>query len=339
MKKKDNLGFLISKINELNGEHVGNCIGPEDLALFIEGKLASEKREYISGHLAECERCYDAFLTASDIYGSEKRSFLMTIPFRAIAATLLVLFFSVYLFYRLNINTSDIMRERNKIKPVSEQFYKEKKAEKKEKTFIKPSIISKKSLEKEISGKKKPAPASKVAEQPGKAVAVFSGKSFLEIGEKVESEDEKEGRITGMEAVKKDKGLKSEQRDEDIMMRSMKGKTALKFKVSQPAKLQISIKIIPKIERVVDLKTAGQNITPGKVIAEFEINEDGSVKNIRLQNVDEGLRRLIKDSLKQWIFAVKGSADSRFKLNLKYDSMGKWVLKKINGRKSDADSD
>lgn len=338
MRKKYDLNYLIKKIFGAEGKQDENCIGPEDLALFIEGKLKGEKKEYISGHIAKCERCYDAFLIASDIYRSEKRSFLMTIPLRAIAATLLVFFFSVYLFFRLNVSSPDILSERNKIAPAPKKFYKEKKPEKREKKFVKPSIISERVLDKEIPEKRESASESKEAVQAGKSTTVNSHKGSGQIkGDELKNGKSEE--IAGIGEVKKVNDLEEEHRDEDIRSRSVKRKTQLKLQISKPVAAYMSLAMIPEIERSVDLKTAGKIITPGVVIAEFELNSDGTVKNISLLSADKQFRQIISDSLKQWIFTINDSVGLRFKLNLQYDSAGKWELKKINGRKNDADSD
>ena len=101
------LGEVLS--NGLKEMGTGECLGIEDIALLVEGNTSvnAAKREKMMKHLASCETCYEIFLLTADLQEEkveteikkEKRKVFLYKPL-ALAASLLIVIFSIYLFYK-----------------------------------------------------------------------------------------------------------------------------------------------------------------------------------------------------------------------------------------------
>jgi len=82
---------------------------PEAIAAVVEGMVQGDARDGILKHISACDTCYDTFLLTAELQGdiesekagSEKEKSKI-IPFKplALAASILIVIFSIYVFYR-----------------------------------------------------------------------------------------------------------------------------------------------------------------------------------------------------------------------------------------------
>lgn len=82
---------------------------PETIAAVVEGIVRGDRRDGILKHISACDTCYDTFLLTAELQGeveskkveSEKEKSKI-IPFKplALAASILIVIFSIYVFYR-----------------------------------------------------------------------------------------------------------------------------------------------------------------------------------------------------------------------------------------------
>jgi len=340
MKNIKDPGLLLPMINDLDGIPKGRCIDVEDLALFLEKKTDKVKSEYIADHLSKCERCYEAFLVASEIYNSEKRPFLLKFSVRAIAATILVFFFSLYLFFRLNVKSPEILEDYSLGKTITEKYSEEENIKHPVRKKLKSSPSPKKELKKKFLQKKKLLSKGDILRnESDKSDSFSSAKDITKIKtEKISVEDKKDS-VIGSGSLKIMSEANSQSNEKGVITRKPLGRIRAK---KRSAKLRISylpVVIIPKIIKTVDLKLEGKKIIPGRVSAVLEIGTDGCVEKIIFINVEKNIEHLIRESLNKWIFKGSGIKKYRFNLFAEYDSLGKWNIKKNFGRKTDNSSD
>lgn len=330
MKKITDPGRLLKMIDMNSEIDPGPCIEPEELALLIEGDLDREKKDTMMDHISRCDRCYHAFLITSDIYSGEKRSFLMKIPVRAVAATILVFFFSVYLFYKLNIGTSET---------IGRSFEKR--------------IVTEKTPIKKKSGHmtEKPGMVPIPAGLPAKESIRKDKNIYGSVNKKKSVTKNKKGELSGLEkkessaAVFKANNkiyLKNEFKDEEVRMKSRDFKKEVKLQSHICRGAPDQVKSIPEIKKIVHFlnpKGGKKRIVPGNVTVRFELNLDGSVKNLFFINVNTLIEPEIKKSLAQWVFIVREGTALNFRMILRYDSKGKWIINPVNGRKNEQPAD
>jgi len=82
---------------------------PETIATVIEGIVYGDERDRILKHISACDTCYDTFLLTAELQGDvdnekagNKKEKSKIIPFKplALAASILIVIFSIYVFYR-----------------------------------------------------------------------------------------------------------------------------------------------------------------------------------------------------------------------------------------------
>ncbi len=330
MKNIKDPGSLFSMINDLDEIPKGRCIDVEDLALFLEKKTDKVKSEYIADHLSKCERCYEAFLVASEIYNSEKKPFLLKFPVRAIAATILVFFFSVYLFFRLNVKSPEMLEDHSIGKTITGKYSEEKNIKRPVMKKLKKNFLQKKKLLSKRDISRNESDKSDSFNPPKKITKIETGKRPVE--------NKKDG-VIGSGSLKIMSEANSQSNEKGVIIRKPIGRIRAK---TRSAKLRISylpVVITSKIIETVDLKLEGKKIIPGRVSAVLEIGTDGCVGKIIFINVEKNIEHLIRESLNKWIFKGSGIKKYRFNLFAEYDSMGKWNIKKNSGRKTDNSSD
>lgn len=106
------LGSLLS--SELVRQDTGECPGPADLADVVEGTASTELKERVLKHVSACESCYETFMLTTELHGEqqidevvEREQIFEKTPRRryrwrnlALAASLMIVVFSLYVFYR-----------------------------------------------------------------------------------------------------------------------------------------------------------------------------------------------------------------------------------------------
>lgn len=77
---------------------------PETIAAVVEGMVQGDERDGILKHISACDTCYDTFLLTAELQkdGESKKEKQKIISFRplALAASILIVIFSIYVFYR-----------------------------------------------------------------------------------------------------------------------------------------------------------------------------------------------------------------------------------------------
>jgi hypothetical protein len=340
MKNIKDPALLLPMINDLKGIPKGKCIDVEDLALFLEKKTDKVKSENIANHLAKCERCYEAFIVASEIYNSEQKPILLNFPVRAIAATILVFFFSVYLFFRLNIKSPEMLENHSPGKTISREYSEEKKLKAPVVEIYKSSPSPKKEFKKDLSKKIKLISQEDIVKRGDNGSESLNSADNIK---KIEKEGnyikEKRENTIGSGSLNINYKTTSQSNEKGVIKRKPLIRTRKKSRLFKLRTSYLPVMIIPEIIKTVDLKLEGFRIIPGRVSAILEIGTDGCVKNIIFINVEKNIEHLIRGSLNKWIFKVSGVKKYRFKLFAEYDSLGKWNIKKISGRKTDNSSD
>ncbi|MCU0287043.1 MAG: hypothetical protein MUF15_11685 [Acidobacteria bacterium] len=89
------------------------CPTPEDIAAILEGQVSPRKKDLILKHLSTCDDCYELFLLTAGLYENQKKEVLLDKLIKkekmpkifywrpiALAASILIMVLSVYLFYR-----------------------------------------------------------------------------------------------------------------------------------------------------------------------------------------------------------------------------------------------
>lgn len=120
--KKDNKSSSLEWNSSTNDEKIGTalsrglagletlemaqCPGPEEIAAVVEGTVSDEERDRVLKHVSGCDACYDMFLLTTQLQKKEeeeskeeKHKIIFLKPL-ALAASLLIVAFSIYLFYR-----------------------------------------------------------------------------------------------------------------------------------------------------------------------------------------------------------------------------------------------
>ena len=110
------LGKVLS--NGLPGLEAGRCPSSEEIAAFLEGRLSGDKRDKLLLHLSSCSNCCEVFFLAADLHkerqGEIKKGRSHAVIFRplALAASILVVIFSFYLFFKTDVpKTPDALVE------------------------------------------------------------------------------------------------------------------------------------------------------------------------------------------------------------------------------------
>lgn len=109
------IGSLLSK-NILNLEK-GDCPSFEEIAALIDKRVKGKRRDEIMKHLSCCDRCYKVFLISSHLIEKKStRKYHIFHPM-ALAASILIVVLSIFLFYRSNTipKTSKQLIEKSKI--------------------------------------------------------------------------------------------------------------------------------------------------------------------------------------------------------------------------------
>jgi len=97
-----------SLVAAVSSDMIGDCPDVETLAALVEGALAGEKKNAVMKHTAACSSCSEIFLLAGDlladepVHRSKRRSFALYKPL-ALAASLLVVVVSIYVFYTSSV--------------------------------------------------------------------------------------------------------------------------------------------------------------------------------------------------------------------------------------------
>jgi len=125
--RDERLGEVLA--NGLKEMGIDGCPGAEEIAALLDGSVTvgGEKREKMMKHLASCADCHEIFLLTSNLQEEEegkkvteikkKRIDLISFKPLALAASLLIVIFSIYLFYK-----------NDEIPKSSEQFFEMSKA-------------------------------------------------------------------------------------------------------------------------------------------------------------------------------------------------------------------
>ena len=116
MKKDKNISLSLSRSDERLGTvlsrglaksktgETGHCLEPESIAAVVEGTVTGEERDRILKHVSACDTCYKMFLLTSELQKEEEsqqetHKILWMKPL-ALAASVLIVIFSVYIFFR-----------------------------------------------------------------------------------------------------------------------------------------------------------------------------------------------------------------------------------------------
>jgi Putative zinc-finger len=104
---EQHLGRLLSqKLGDGSFEQ-HNCLSSEDIAALVDGSLPEEERDEMMKHLSTCNSCYEVYLLTANLVQQEEsltgiktHSRITMLKPLALAASLLIVIFSIYFFYK-----------------------------------------------------------------------------------------------------------------------------------------------------------------------------------------------------------------------------------------------
>lgn len=113
MKKDKNISLSPSSVDERLGSvlsrglaqlETGYCPEPESIAAVVEGTVAIEERDRLLKHVTACDTCYEMFLLTSQLQEEEESKKethkILRLKPLALAASFLIVIFSLYIFYK-----------------------------------------------------------------------------------------------------------------------------------------------------------------------------------------------------------------------------------------------
>lgn len=105
------LGDLLSAALREPGDGTEQCPLPEDIAALVDGRIVGEKRDIIMKHISSCDACCETFFLATELHLDEivredipkKRSNIVIFKPLALAASILIVIISMYLFFKTDV--------------------------------------------------------------------------------------------------------------------------------------------------------------------------------------------------------------------------------------------
>ncbi|UCH95953.1 MAG: hypothetical protein JSV88_03660 [Candidatus Aminicenantes bacterium] len=107
----ERLGDFLSAALKEAGDRPDDCPSPEEIAALVEGRISGEKRNKIMKHLSSCDTCYGTFMLAFELQTEaiapeeikRKRSNVVIFRPLALAASILIVIISIYLFFKTDV--------------------------------------------------------------------------------------------------------------------------------------------------------------------------------------------------------------------------------------------
>lgn len=313
----EKIGTALSRgLAGLETPEMAQCPGAEEIAAVVEGIVSDEERDRVLKHVSGCDTCYDMFLLTAQLQKQEeeeskeeKHKIIFLKPL-ALAASLLIVAFSIYLFYRsgeIPKTPEDLMEKsdaaekaRVEVRQPPPAPIAKKAIPKDQKAFgfadTEAAPAPKKVQKQEIKTKTaaKPARVKESEEEikrPGKEIGwdTFTGKKGAETfeakQEKLEEEVliEKEKREEPVElktAVPRERKKGDETAGEGRHMRRMKSKMAVPETKSQPVDKR---RMSQQLAEADEAPAAGLSYAGVKG---FPLQQQAVVMNMQVQQID-----------------------------------------------------
>jgi len=236
----ERLGTILSRgLAQSKTGETGHCLEPESIAAVVDGTITGEERDRILKHVSACDTCYEMFLLASELQKEEEsqqetHKILWMKPL-ALAASVLIVIFSVYIFFRSEeipktstelLEKSDALKEsRGKLLQPAAEAPKSKMAIVKDKEEEKiadhkpaglPLEYKRKKIETKAPGKPMPEPKRETTRDEDKPIEKKEADIRFSEGIRIEREKQEEVKAPPM----KKKGVD----DDRFKMRAAKSK-------------------------------------------------------------------------------------------------------------------
>ncbi len=324
MDTKQNPGIKLDLLYEPTDESLKDCISPEEIALIVENRLGEEERKKILSHASSCARCSHALAITVELT-EKKKSILITFPIRAVAATLLVFFFSIYLFYRLNIVRSvdnPVLKDESPLVVVKQKKSILRRGLKSE---IKPALskdnfLKKRKNKPEPSGIDKIKPEGRGKLQPKKDTKKAEAMKVEEEALLRESDESGKEIVSAPRQKQEKKGF--------VTFRKVKNRT--------PGAVAVAADQVPEITAKKEIEfppNLSGRFRQGEITAYFVLKADGKIENVTVEGSDKIFQKYLIDSLRKWQFKVNRFSPLKFTLMLRFDHSGNWYLKKDSRKK------
>jgi hypothetical protein len=106
----ERLGEVLSAGLQEIGDVTDQCPSPENIAALVEGRLSSYKRDEIMKHISSCDTCCETFILAAQLHKEAvsreqipgQRRLIFFKPL-ALAASILIVIVSLYLFFKTDL--------------------------------------------------------------------------------------------------------------------------------------------------------------------------------------------------------------------------------------------
>lgn len=324
MKKDSNKSSSLEWDSSTNDEKIGSalsrglagletletaqCPGPEEIAAVVEGIVSEEERDRVLKHVSGCDACYDMFLLTAQLQKKEeeenkeeKHKIIFLKPL-ALAASLLIVAFSIYLFYRsgeIPKSPEDLMEKSDAVEKarvelrqpevtISKKTISKDKKEAgyrkqplKAKTAPKPAPVKEPEEEMKRPGKKMVRDTFTDKKGPDKKEAETFGFELEKQEQKVLPEKEAREKIGELKAtVPRERKKGGETAGEGRHMRRKKSKTLDREMKSQPAYKR---RMAQQMVEADEAPAAGLSY---HTVKGFPLQNQAAVMNMQVQQID-----------------------------------------------------
>lgn len=107
----ERFGDVLSASLREVGDRTDQCPPPEDIAALVDGRITGQKRNEIMKHISSCDACCETFILAAELHkeaiapeqAPKERSNIIFFKPLALAASILIVVISVYLFFKTDV--------------------------------------------------------------------------------------------------------------------------------------------------------------------------------------------------------------------------------------------
>ena len=107
----ERFGDVLSASLREVGDRADQCPSPEDIAALVDGRITGQRKDGIMKHISSCDACCETFILAAELHkeamaplqAPKERSNIIFFRPLALAASILIVVISVYLFFKSDV--------------------------------------------------------------------------------------------------------------------------------------------------------------------------------------------------------------------------------------------